>query len=103
MDMPGMRGEIVRTLVMAMATTILGFVVAGVTGVFGKIDQIPAIQKEQKVQSDQAIVFREQMDKAKENSNDLKIAIAGFSAEHRFLIETVKELKDELAAARRAR
>jgi flagellar assembly factor FliW len=43
------------------------------------------------------------MDKSRDNANDLKLAIAGFSAEHRFLIETVKELKDELAAARRAR
>jgi hypothetical protein len=103
MDMPGMRGEIVRTLVMAMATTILGFVVAGVTGVFGKIDEIPNIKKSQDAQAAQVVALKEQMDKSRDNANDLKLAIAGFSAEHRFLIETVKELKDELAAARRAR
>jgi hypothetical protein len=103
MDMPGLRGEIVRTAVMAMTTTILGFVVAGVTGVFGKIDEIPGIKKSQDAQSTQVAALKEQVEKSRDSANDLKIAIAGFSAEHKFLIETVKELKDELAAARRAR
>jgi vacuolar-type H+-ATPase subunit F/Vma7 len=103
MDMPGLRGEIVRTAVMAMTTTILGFVVAGVTGVFGKIDAIADIKKSQDAQAAQVLVLKEQMDKAKDNANDLKSAIVGFSAEHKFLIETVKELRDDLAEARRAR
>jgi hypothetical protein len=103
MDMPGMRGEIVRTAVMAMTTTILGFVVAGVTGVFGKIDAIAEIKTSQDAQSKQVVMLKEQMEKGRDSANELKVAIAGFSAEHRFLIDTVKELKDELAAARRAR
>lgn len=94
---------IVRSTVASLVTLLAGVLFAGVTGFFAKIDTITDIKKAQDVQSAQVLALTEQMQKGKDNANDLKIAIAGFSAEHKFLIETVKDLRDELAAARRAR
>ena len=94
---------IVRSTVASMLTLLAGVLFAGVSGFFGKIDAISEIQKSQVAQTTQAVALKEQMEKVKDNANDLKVTIAGFAADHKFLIETVKELKDELAAARRAR
>jgi hypothetical protein len=94
---------IVRSTVASMLTLLAGVLFAGVSGFFGKIDNIGEIKKTQDTQTVQMTELKTQMEKSKDIANDLKIAIVGFSAEHKFLIETVKELKDELAAARRAR
>jgi hypothetical protein len=94
---------IVRSTVASMVTLLAGVLFASTSGFFGKIDKITDISKTQDAQSIQMLAMKEQLEKSRDSANDLKIAIVGFSAEHKFLIETVKELKDELAAARRAR
>jgi hypothetical protein len=94
---------IIRSTVASMVTLLAGVLFASVSGFFGKIDNITDIKKSQDSQAMQVVELKAQVEKTKDIANDLKLAIVGFSAEHKFLIETVKELKDELAAARRAR
>jgi cysteine sulfinate desulfinase/cysteine desulfurase-like protein len=103
MDMPGLRGEIVRNAVVSMTTIILGFLVAGITGIFTKLDGIADIKKEQSVQAVQVQDVKDKMGKIKDDSTDMKILIAGFAADHKYLIQQVGILEQQLAAARKSR
>jgi hypothetical protein len=103
MDISGMRQELVKSSIGAMATILLGMMVAGVSGIFSKIDDIGLIKKAQEAQTLQVLALKEQLDKRKEDATDSKVSLASIIEQHRFLIDQLRDLRAELAAARKQR